>query len=324
MIIENIINKNIERKNQAFREIEKIKDNARLIQETVDYLSSEEAIKSIESDPYWSKWATPWWRITLLYEMGFLNLVPEKTIAKMEEKINSHYIKFFPFVEAEIPDGIDPIRQIPCHCQLGTAYKIFYEINKSKNLQWVREWFIKYQINDGGLNCDESVYTKDNPKSSIVSTLPCLEAILKIEELSEEEINFLDKGAEYLINKNLFRKSNGEIINQNWLKPFFPRFYEYDILRGLTFIVNWAIKRNKILPVKAIEETIKILNSRINENGLMLSGDLYFLNEKSRFKTDLFPLLESFSNQHESKYLSFEWYKVIYNLKILSEKSYFK
>lgn len=319
--VENIINKNLKRRKTIEKKLLNQYIENSLIDETINYLSSEEAFTSIEKDPYWPKWESPWWRISLLYEMNLLKLVPKKIISIMEKKIDSHYIKFFPLIEEDIPEGINPIKQIICHCQLGTTYKIYNELNNANKFQWARDWFIKYQLNDGGLNCDESVYTKENPKSSIVSTLPCLEAILDADNINEEEIKFLDKGANYLIQKKIFRKSDGSIINEHWLKPFFPRFYEFDTLRCLKFLTKWAISRNKELPLSAISETIEILDSRINEDNLMLSGDLYFLNYNPEYNDGLFPLLNKFDqSKNGNKYLSKDWYETITNLKVLEEK----
>ena len=64
-------------------------------------------------------------------------------------------------------------------------------------------------------------------KSSIVSTLPPLEAILwhTDREFTEQEAVFLDEGARYLIEHRLVcSKQNGNVIDTDWLKPCFPRF----------------------------------------------------------------------------------------------------
>lgn len=311
-LIKEIINKNLERA-KYFKELNPIKIHNDLIDENINYLSSDTAFKDIENDPYWDKWFTPWWRINLFFEMGLLDLVPKKTLNFLEEKINSHYIKFFPFIEEEIPEGINPIRQIICHCQLGSIYKLFNELNGAINFQWAREWFIKYQLNDGGLNCDESVYTKETPKSSLVSTLPCLEAVLSIKNLTDKELKFLDKGSDYLINKKIFRNSKNEIIDKQWLQAFFPRFYEFDILRALYFLSEWAVIRKKELPINSILETIEILDYQI-DNNLIKQGDLYYLFYRESNK--LFPLLEYFkkSENFGNYYLSKQWYKTIENL----------
>ncbi len=168
------------------------------IDETLEYLNSDEAHKSLELDPYWPKWSIPWWRIVTLNEMGLVHLVPQAIIDNLVEKIDSHFIKKFPFRESEIPEGCDPYRHIPCHCALGGIYQalVNYGVDVDFKLPWIRQWFLKYQLADGGLNCDELVYTKSK-KSSIMSTLPALEAIMlqSSKGLTGEELAFLDRGA---------------------------------------------------------------------------------------------------------------------------------
>jgi hypothetical protein len=41
-----------------------------LVQQSVDYLASCKALESIEADPYWPKWDSPWWQMLLLHEMA--------------------------------------------------------------------------------------------------------------------------------------------------------------------------------------------------------------------------------------------------------------
>lgn len=40
------------------------------IQNSVEYLSSDLALKMVDADAYWPKWNSPWWHMLLLHEMG--------------------------------------------------------------------------------------------------------------------------------------------------------------------------------------------------------------------------------------------------------------
>ena len=40
------------------------------IEQAIAYLESDAAIASIEADAYWPKWHSPWWHMTLLWELG--------------------------------------------------------------------------------------------------------------------------------------------------------------------------------------------------------------------------------------------------------------
>ena len=145
----------------------------------------------------------------LLHEMGLTRRIPAPAVEAIISTLDNHYLKFFPFTEAEVPSGIDSITQVACHCQLGTMHQLLtaYGIDVDNRLPWLRPWYLRYQLSDGGLNCDEAAYTRAIPKSSVVSTVPTLEAILTgaKEKLLPAEIAFLDSGAKYLIGKRLWR-----------------------------------------------------------------------------------------------------------------------
>ncbi|HEY9775243.1 MAG TPA: hypothetical protein V6C81_15870 [Planktothrix sp.] len=242
-------------------------DYEQLIQQSVEFLESDEAFGGMEEDPYWPKWNSAWWRLLLLHEMGVGARIPEVAIEKMIHAMDAHYLHYFPFTEAELPDNVDAVRHVACHCALGTMYQVLAGrgIDVDSKLNWVRPWFIRYQLADGGLNCDEAAYTRKWKRSSVVSTLPAVEAVLNYTEhdFSKDELIFLDQGAQYLIKRKLFRRaSDGQIIDQDWLKLCFPRFYFYDVLRGLKFLTQWSQKLKCELPLSAIFEAASLIDEK--------------------------------------------------------------
>lgn len=292
----------------------------RNIEETKDYLSSKLAFNSLNCDPYWPKWDSPWWRILMLFEIGQGHLVLKSIAELLVKKINTHYLHFFPFYEEEIPDNKDPYRHILCHCALGSIYKFLrsYFSNIDLMIPWVRPWFIKYQLPDGGLNCEEQAYI-NSKKSSIISSLPPFEAILSCASsgLTEKEKIFLDKGAEYLINHRLAYSKSGKIMDDNFLKLQFPRFYSYDILRGLSFLSEWRKFRNKSDADEVIEFGCKIINQKF-PNKILRIEKSELINEKTLILCEskdwiwgiakTFPLLDEFNQLGiENKYLSEEF-----------------
>ncbi len=66
----------------------------------------------------------------------------------------------------------------------------------------------------------------------------------------------LDAGAAYLLARRLFRSvsKGGAVMDPAWLRLAFPRFYEYDVLRGLAFVAAWSRLRGKSLPETAVAE----------------------------------------------------------------------
>jgi len=297
------------------------------IEKSISYLLSPEILAVLTTDPYWPKWDAPWWHMTLLYELGLAKLIPECTARIMIKKLNEHYIHFFPFNESEAPPGVDFTR-VMCHCGLGTIYKIFAArgMNVDAEIPWARDWFFKYQMEDGGLNCDEAAYTKGVPKSSMVSSLPPLEAVLQYtrRDFTVYEASFLSRGAEYILNHNLFRSASDpkKIIDENWTKLCFPRFYEYDVLRGLVFLVRWAKRFNRALPLDRIAEAIGIVGDHLNENDEIVIKRQFWSEQKTvvitrdgqrEFKKNVssFPLLEAAGKAGTvSKRLTAEWNEV--------------
>lgn len=215
------------------------------LSELIKYLSSDEAVQSLRRDPYWPKWNSPWWQMLALYETGHGNKIPLKIISVYIDLLKTHYLKTFPFDLNNLPAGIDGARNVMCHCALGSAYLIVDSAggDLKAELPWLREWFLNYQLKDGGYNCDEGAYLKEKHTSSMVSSLPMFEALLKMYEKNKSDMEIkksLDRSAKYLIDRKFFRRiSNKEVMDPEFLKLLFPRFYLYDILRGIKFIANY-------------------------------------------------------------------------------------
>jgi hypothetical protein len=284
-------------------------------------LNSESCLAELKIDPYWPKWKTGWWKALVLFETGNFDYVSPDFVKKLWEISDSHYLHFFPLKEDEIPANCDPYRHIICHCALGTLVKFACakKINVTNLYPWVYDWFIRYQLPDGGYNCDEQAYTKSG-KSSIVSTITMLEAGLALYQLTQDMklAKILHKGVEYLIEHKIFRSLSGKVLNSDFLKLTFPRFYEYDVLRGLTFLSRYATTFSKIIPNSAIEETVHLIKSKEDGAGNlkterqfhMNEGTMDFQNGEWKFSKEnySFPLLENLPKANViNPYLTNEW-----------------
>lgn len=243
------------------------------LQESVDYLSSDEALKSLEADAYWPKWNSPWWHMLLLHEMGEAKQIPEVVVKKYIAALNRIPLKIFPIHPEDTPTGIDPYRGSPCHCQLGNVYQVLaaWGVDVDTELPWIRPWFLRYQMADGGLNCDNEAYlVKNEVPSSMVGTIAAFEAILLYtpRAWTTEEKTFLDKGAKFLIERKLIlgslTKHNAaeQESAKDWLKPCFPRFYLYDVLRGLNALLLWSEKTKQAVPSESICDVVNYLTER--------------------------------------------------------------
>lgn len=245
------------------------------LQESVSYLASSEALLSIQRDPYWPKWDSPWWHMCLLHEMDLAKEIPKAAISAMVTTLKGHYLPVFPIKENEVPLGTDPYRRIACLCAVGNMYQVLFasSVDVDSELPWMKEWFLRYQLPDGGLNCDEKAYTKPIQKSSIVTTLSCLEAVLfcRTSKLSQQEVTFLNNGASYLLRQRLFRKiSTGEVIDKDWLEIRFPRFYEYDFLRGFYFLEKWRQESGFTVPDELVDEAEELVSRQMTADGIKL------------------------------------------------------
>lgn len=209
--------------------------------------------------------------MVLLHELGLSDRIPPRMAAAMAEALRTHYLPHFPLVESELPAGCDPYRQILCHCALGSMVQVLAGAGLPVDtaLPGARAWLLKYQLPDGGLNCDEAAYTRPTPRSSMVSSISPLEAMLYHTErpFTPEEAAFLDAGAGYFVQRRLCRSiSKGGVIDESWLTPCFPRFYEYDVLRGLRFVVGWAHRLGRPLPEAAVAEVVSHLERLFAED----------------------------------------------------------
>lgn len=252
-------------------------------------LAIEESIQFLEFEPHFTmvhgeytrrKWDGAWWHMAVLYEMGEVKRIPQSAIERAIHLLKTQVWPTF-IISADDHPTIesDKMKLDCCHCELAVFYMILmaYGYDLDKELPWIREWLLKHQLPDGGLNCDPDAYTHSK-KSSIVSTLPPLEAILwhTDREFTEQEAVFLDEGARYLIEHRLVcSKQNGNVIDTDWLKPCFPRFFEYDILRGMSFLAEWSRRRNKLLPVGLIHEGLERLNTSMAAEGLRIGRQVF-------------------------------------------------
>ncbi|MEK7483457.1 MAG: hypothetical protein AABZ60_03890 [Planctomycetota bacterium] len=311
--------------------------NKDLLEENIQALNSPEAVESLDRDPYWPKWDSPWWRMLLLYEIGASEKIPLSILQKMKERLEHHYLSIFPLVESELPAGKTD-RHILCHCALASMLKMFDACHRPLPFSWVRPWILRYGLPDGGFNCDESAYLRNPSRSSIVSTVPLLEAILEtFPQKSEAELKVLDQGISYLLKRHFCRSlcKKFEIIDPLWLSPGFPRFYEYDILRGLTCVTQWSLLRDQSLPAEPLLEGLQHLFTKLNTQGALVSNRIARGREKTKrlqatgewtsgHPTGTFPLLEQIKTEGASFYLTQELWNLLTNLKKLMNKKQLK
>jgi len=241
----------------------------RAIGDSVRYLGSEAAIASLAVDSYWPKWDSPWWHLLHLVELGEARRIPERVVRTMIARVDALPLKIFPIRPEELGSA-DPRRDITCHCALGSLAQVLAAcgVDVGCELPWIEPWFVRYQMADGGLNCDETAYlVTDECPSSMVATIAPFEAMLRGDPgaWSPEHAAFVERGARFLIERRLMlgsptrHNADERDAAPGWLQPCTPRFYFYDVLRGLTALVRWAEHTGGAIPSAAVAPVIEDL-----------------------------------------------------------------
>jgi hypothetical protein len=222
--------------------------------------------------------------MTLLFELGRADAIPKDAAEAMLAAIEGKYARWFPNPREPLPPGKDAARDGMCHCGLGNMLQALEAcgVDVDGRAPWMRAWFLRYQLPDGGVNCDEKAYERGTC-SSIQSTLPALEAVLSAPRpLTLAEQEFVDRGAEYLVERRLAcRRRDGRPMDEDFLKIGFPRFYDYDVLRGLSFLAAWSRIRRRPVAREAVAPTLSALSARfpdgtirVEKAGLAAEGSL--------------------------------------------------
>jgi hypothetical protein len=182
---------------------------------------------------------------------------------------------------------------------------------------------VRYQMADGGLNCDSDAYLQaDECPSSMVATVPLFEAMLLRRDWTTDERIFVERAASFLIARKLTHGS-ASVFNAaerdaapSWLEPCFPRFYLYDVLRGLSALVRWAELGVGSIPRDAVSSVIEHLiasfpDGVVRPRRRAYAGKMTFAQRDgvwARVPASTFPLLEVTSTLGEpSEALTRRW-----------------
>jgi hypothetical protein len=185
----------------------------------------------------------------------------------------------FPIHAEEWPPGADRRLASHCHCALGCIDQLLAArgVEVDRALPWFAPWYTRYQMADGGYNCDEKAYlVSDECPSSMVATIAPFEALLR-----RPPSEVCDRAAAFLIERQLVRGSStrhnaGERKSaESWGALCLPRFYFYDVLRGATAIIHWASVHGRSLPARALAPVIEELVAR-TPDGIVRLGRAAF------------------------------------------------
>ena len=253
--------------------VERRPEIERAIASSVEYLGTDAAQRSLDADTYWPKWNSPWWHMLLLHELGEARRIPERAVSKMVEGLDALPVKIFPIQAHELPAGADPHRDVSCHCAVGSIHQVLAAcgVDVERALPWIPRWLTGYQMADGGLNCDSDAYlvTGECP-SSMVATVPIFEALLGRPDGTPAERLAVERAARFMIDRELTKGSRSTYNAAErdaapaWLEPCFPRFYFYDVLRGLAALVRWVEVGGGLVPASGGREGDRAPGRRIS------------------------------------------------------------
>lgn len=245
---------------------------ARAIDAEVAYLDSDDAIASLARDTYWPKWRSPWWSMVLLDELGQAARIPARAVTAMVDGLNALRLHTFPIRDDEWPPGASRARDASCHCAVGCMDRVLTRrgVDVPAALPWIAAWYPRYQLADGGYNCDEAAYrVTDECPSSMVGTVAPLEAMSQRPASATA-----DRAAAMVLGRALVHGSatrhNAEerVAAASWGALCFPRYYFYDTLRGLAAVVAWATAHDRAVPLAAVAPTVAALAARSADGAL--------------------------------------------------------
>jgi len=302
-----------------------------MLDASLAYLASDEALVHLAASNYWPKWHSPWWHMLLLHEMGETSRIPKPIIERFITTMHAVPVKIFPIHAHEMPADAHASRDtVPCHCQLGNVYQVLasWGVDVDVELPWIRPWFLEYQMADGGLNCDSDAYLAVSEcPSSMVGTIAAFEAVLFYTRRpwTAAELAFLDRGAAFLIGRKLMHGSDTvhnaaeRASAPEWLDLCFPRFYKYDVLRGLHALLAWSEATKNAVPRAAVADVLQHLERRHGDGAVRIerqafagAGTITQLPDgrwnHDRSPATHFPLLDAVSAIGAvSPYLSRQW-----------------
>lgn len=283
---------------------------------TLQALSDSQALQAIALDPYWPKWDCPWWRLSLLEEMGCLERAPDGVFRALAGAVLAVPERRFP-VEAD--SDIDPLQAF-CHCSLGNFYRMLRNSGEPVHeFSWVLDWFATYQMADGGWNCDETAYrVTDECPSSMVATVAAVEALTGVPQARQ----VVSRAVQCLLQRKLsqgsstFHNREERQAAESWSQLTFPRFYYYDVLRGLEAVVTWAQTEHAPLPWNSVADVVTDLTQRFPDGQVNIgrcahAGQRTRLPDGTRSQARSFELLEQVSRPGAfSPFLTARWARV--------------
>lgn len=165
--------------------------------------------------------------------------------------------------------GINPSGSIRvsdvCVNGMVLNYASYFKV-KEQYLKSVVDFLLSEQMKDGGFNCHSN--RSGATHSSLHSTLSVAEGIneyvknsykYRVSELEHAEL----RSREFMLMHKLFLSDRtGKIINENFLKLYYPGRWYYDILKALDYFQSAGVRYDK-----RMDEAIEVIKKKRNASG---------------------------------------------------------
>ncbi len=222
-------------------------------------------------DVYWPKWKATVWALILLAEMGFDGKLPvvrrgcEYFLRVMDGQDRS-----WPPPDSSENDaqGQWPAwRSVWEPCVTGNMARtlIMLGFGEDRRVREMLEWLVRYQLSDGGWNCESGPWGKNVFHSSFMSTIEPLWAFsaLPSQKWPKGGREAVERGCEFMLMHRLYKSDKtGRVIHEWWTKLHFPLFYFYDILHGLRVLTSLGYGKDE-----RTRDAVELLLSKRLPNG---------------------------------------------------------
>jgi hypothetical protein len=179
---------------------------------------------SHDDDPDGQPWTATTYSLLLLREFG---LIPASREARRAIKLVRDNCRWEEGGQAFFDGEVEP-----CINGMAVAIGAYF----GENVDKVVDRLIRDQLTDGGWNCEAE---RGSTRSSFHTTICVLEGLREHERSTggtSASREARQRGEEYLLARALLRrKSNGELISEQWLQFSYPTRWFYDVLRGLDY-----------------------------------------------------------------------------------------
>jgi hypothetical protein len=225
------------RQNKKLRQEIKRSTRVRALLKNRNAIGQLEPIKHV-----YRKWQGAHWVVASLADIGYpeddKNLVPI-----IDQVLNLWLNPMFvnevirDFAQPAYKDKAVPIiqgRARRCASQQGNALFSALALGFcNKRTKQLAALLMKWQWPDGGWNCDRKPSAHHSSFWESLLPLRGLALYAKRED-SKEVDKVVKRAAELFLKKRLFkRKSNGKVMNKEFMKLHYPHYWRYDILFGL-------------------------------------------------------------------------------------------